>query len=218
MPGRRIMFSVTRCNARTSSRKYGFTLIELLVVIAIIAMLASLLLPALSKARKMARRVVCISNMKQLTTSIFLYVQDFDGHWPDSYYATGYMQQILVNEDYINSHIGCPSGIAEMTRQGLDSPAMRSFAYNRNLINQRMKPTDSSNRVLLIESYLAEIWLPDHITLGKSNYTPFPWHSDLQFDQSNLPQAEDAGEIINVTFCDGHVETKTLGEMEDADL
>jgi prepilin-type N-terminal cleavage/methylation domain-containing protein/prepilin-type processing-associated H-X9-DG protein len=57
----------------------GFTLVELLVVIAIIALLMAILLPALSKARTQAKRIVCLSGEKQLVTAWMAYADNFDG-------------------------------------------------------------------------------------------------------------------------------------------
>lgn len=68
-------------------KKQYFTLIELLVVIAIIAILAAMLLPALNRAREQARKISCANNLKQSSTIMLSYVNDFDYFTPA--YETG---------------------------------------------------------------------------------------------------------------------------------
>ncbi len=82
--------------------KRGFTLIELLVVIAIIGILASMLLPALKKAREQAIKINCASNLKQMAQAYQEYADTFDG-WliPAYHHATWGGLKVWVN--YINT-------------------------------------------------------------------------------------------------------------------
>ncbi len=62
--------------------RLAFTLVELLTVIAVIAILSSMLLPSLARARESARRTVCISNLRQIGLSVSMYVEDNDEGYP----------------------------------------------------------------------------------------------------------------------------------------
>lgn len=130
----------------------GFTLLELLVVIAIIAMLSSILLPALSKAREKGRQTVCISNLKEIFLAIEMYKNDNDGYYPlcsdyfnyPSYplvFWSGSQPASGANLDFTGSPIypylkageikTCPSfkqfGVA-------NQPASGGYGYNKQFI------------------------------------------------------------------------------------
>ena len=95
------------------NKKRGFTLIELLVVIAIIAILAAILFPAFAKARESARRISCVSNLKQIGSGIMQYTQEYDEKLPpsnDSNTLAGVSWPVMIKPYVQDTNIyRCPS-------------------------------------------------------------------------------------------------------------
>ncbi len=144
-------------------RNRGFTLIELLVVIAIIAILASMLLPALSRAKETARGVHCVSNLKQLTVAWIMYADNHNDNlvWNDlspsgSGWVRGVMDYNGANTDNTNTLFltdpqyarlapytaattgiyKCPSDRSTVLIEGVSHPRVRSLSLSQAMNSQ----------------------------------------------------------------------------------
>ena len=197
---------------RNSTSKKTFTLIELLVVIAIIAILASMLLPALSKAREKARSISCVNNLKSIGLYLFMYTDDNAGYFPNVAADSNESNWQVLIYKYINPSSTATPQLALTEDKTFRCPAQREYpwrAYAMNawapgsMIDQWVSP---SVKILVTDGGDANgtITTDNPAWLALYNVDGWTWAVFAQVSYRH-------GQRGNTTFADGHVETNKKG-------
>ena len=216
---------------------YSFTLIELLVVIAIIAILAAMLLPALSAARERARTSNCLGNMTTAGKCLMFYADDYNDYMPEGgenmWYARPmqYEQSMHMMAPYWpessakgtlfgayntngESSYVCPSssGIKEQVSSWKNFSVFYTYAYNSNF-----RPTSSIPASYRVRGKFVDpgslFVMGDYFTREVSWQIFHDFNGASESSQKDVPYALRHNNNMNVLFADGHCETRQKSEM-----
>ncbi|MBM3831979.1 MAG: DUF1559 domain-containing protein [Verrucomicrobia bacterium] len=155
-----------------SRLRAAFTLIELLVVIAIIAIISSLLLPAIAKAKESSRTMICKSNFRQLMLAVSMYSTDYDGRIP-RFHKWLFTKQFDLTTGWLYRYLKakpvylCPTDSLELARRRIQgtrgavsprTPIRRDYSYAMNCslchVSKLSSFIEPSKTVLFLEPTL----------------------------------------------------------------
>ena len=220
--------------ARARVSPLAFTLIELLVVIAIIAILAGLLLPALSQAKAKAKGAQCISGLKQLELGVTLFADDNDDLFPTNdvagqsatpqswiqgnvhdgsagaaAYANDVVNGALFPYHKTPSIYRCPSDRSTLSIAGVSTPHNRSYAISVGISCNAASPGPAPRRVAQVNKTSDVISFLEENAVSIDNGAAGMWSLTTLLGGTwtcwNLPAARhNLGSAI--AFVDGHVE------------